>query len=320
MESNPSTNDINEPLPKPMGGSELAYYTLESKLDKGWDKDVNMVLSHCNFAYLDPKKINIIWQQLNWNEESVTLLADENFTNCIDYYVWVSHWQYNEFRTRFHIPAYKSVIIKNATHPVKFVERNKTEKLKLIYTSTPWRGLDVVLEAFRLLNRQDIELDIYSSTKIYGLNFQNITKGQFDELFDTARNMPGVNFKGYATNEEVRAAVKNAHIFAYPNTFEETSCMSAIEALAAGCNVVTTNLGALPETCGDWPIYVTYGPNRPVLASRYAMVLNEAINNYWSDHVQTHIRKQSLHYNEFWTWDQRIWEWRNFLNSVEKNK
>lgn len=301
---------------KPMGGSEIAYYTMSSMLEPGWEKDINLMLSFCNPDMLDSSRKNIVWQQLNWNEENVAAMANEDYINAVDVFVWVSHWQYNIFRNKFNVPAYKSVIIKNATHTVDFLPRERSEKLKLIYTSTPWRGLDIVLEAFRLLNRDDVELDVFSSTKIYGPNFEKITQGQFDWLFDLAKNMPGVNYHGYAPNDQVRSAVANAHIFAYPSTFEETSCISAIEALIAGCNVITSDLGALPETCGDWTTYVTYGPNRALMAQRYAVALNNAINNYWTNETQELIREQSIHYNKHYSWTKRITEWKNLFSNV----
>ena len=302
---------------KPMGGSELMYYTMADMMEPGWDKDINLILSFCDPNLIDPTKKNIIWQQLNTNEETVVAMADPKFIESVDYFVWVSYWVYEKYRQKFNVPAYKSIVIRNATQPVEF-KKSSNGKLKLIYTSTPWRGLDILISAFRQLNRDDIELDVFSSTKIYGPNFEKQTAGQFDWLFDECRNTPGVTYHGYADNETVRQYVKDAHIFAYPNTFEETSCIAAIEALTAGCQVVTSGYGALPETCGDWATYIPFGPNRELMAQRFAAVLNQTIDNYWSEDNQEHLCKQSEHYNAHHTWPVRINEWRNFFNNVRK--
>ena len=243
-------------------------------------------------------------------------LKDTKFVEQIDYFVWVSYWVYEKYRQVYNIPAYKSIIIRNATQPVKFKPRAKG-KIKLVYTSTPWRGLDILVDAFKQLNRDDVELDVFSSTKIYGPNFEKQTQGQFDWLWDLCKNTPGINYHGYADNDTVRKYVNDAHIFAYPNTFEETSCIAAIEALTAGCRVITSGYGALPETCGDWATYIPYGPNREVMGKRFAAILNQEIDAYWSKETQTHIKAQSEHYNKFHTWPVRIKEWKNFFNNIK---
>jgi glycosyltransferase involved in cell wall biosynthesis len=301
---------------KPMGGSEILYLNMLKHVGEDWSDKVNLILSFCFHEQIDPNKINVVWQHLNTNEEACAGMADQSFIDKVDYFIFVSHWQYNKFKQDFNAPAYKSIILRNAVEPIPLVEKSKTGKLKLVYTSTPWRGLDVLLNSLLILNRDDIELDIFSSTKIYGEHFVKITQGQFDWLFDQAKNQKNVNFHEYQPNNVVRDYVQNAHIFPYPSTFEETSCLSAIEAASAGCQIVTSNLGALPETCNDWATYIPHGPYRDVLANRFAIELEKTINNYWKDSNQEHLTTQSAHYHKYWSWERRSKEWRDFFNTI----
>jgi UDP-glucose:(glucosyl)LPS alpha-1,2-glucosyltransferase len=302
---------------KPLGGSEILYFNLLKYVGTDWQKNVNLILSFCFHEQIQPDKINVVWQHLNTNEEVCVGMKDPAFIDKVDYFVFVSHWQFAKFKQEFNVPAYKSVIIRNAVEPIPFIEKSNTGKLKLVYTSTPWRGLDVILKSLMILDRDDVELDIFSSTKIYGEHFEKITQGQFDWLFDHARNQKNVNFHEYQPNDVVRDYVQQAHIFPYPSTFEETSCLSAIEAATAGCKILTTNLGALPETCNDWADYVPHGPNRDVLANRFAIELEKTIDNYWKLETQEHIRAQSNHYHKNWSWQKRAGEWSNFFNQIK---
>jgi UDP-glucose:(glucosyl)LPS alpha-1,2-glucosyltransferase len=54
-------------------------------------------------------------------------------------------------------------------------------------------------------------------------------------LYEQARQLPNVNYIGYKPNEYIKENLHNYHIFAYPNIWEETFCISALEAMAAGC-------------------------------------------------------------------------------------
>lgn len=301
----------------PMGGSEILYLNLIKYLGNFPLSDINLMLSICDNRLIQKNKKNIVWQHLNIDEEVVFQSGNIEFINQVDLFVFVSHWQYHKFRSHYGIPAYKSVVIKNAIEPIPYQNRKYTNKLKLIYTSTPWRGLDVLIEAFNRLNRSDIELDIYTSTKIYGENFEKQTEGLFNQLYDRARSIKNINLLGYAPNDEIRNALLNSHIFAYPSTFEETSCLSAIEAAAAGCQMVTTDLGALPETCSDWAEFITYGINKEILIERYAKKLNQIINNYWLEETQEKLKSQSEHFNKYWSWDYRINEWKKCLLYLE---
>jgi glycosyltransferase involved in cell wall biosynthesis len=234
-------------------------------------------------------------------------MKDRKFVDSIDYFVYVSAWQYNKFREHFKIPEYKSFVIKNATQPFEIIPKPSLtlpvvpqNKIKLLYTSTPWRGLAVLIKAIDILNktRDDFEVDIYSSTKIYGSQFEENEKGKFDILFDKCKNTKNVNYLGYASNDQIRKALRTSHIYAYPSIFEETSCLAVIEAMSAGCHVVTTNYGALPETCGEFATMIEFDSSGQNLIDRYADTLNSVIDNYKNDLYKEDLEMQIKYYNK----------------------
>jgi len=110
------------------------------------------------------------------------------------------------------------------------------------------------------------------------------------------------------------------HIFAHPSIWPETSCISAIESMAAGCEVVTTNLGALYETCSPFGTFVNFDRNFSNLEKRYSKVLLNSIKNYWSDENQNKLKLQRETINATYSWDVRSIEWKNFFNEVRELK
>lgn len=300
----------------PRGGTEILVEQLKANLDF---TGINLIPSVCNKKLLVPGEKNVLLQQLSWDQANVAGMRSPGFVDGIDCFVYNSHWCYEKFREKYNTPPWKSVVIKNATWDFKEHKKPKG-KIKLIYTSTPWRGLDVLVKAFQLLNRDDVELDIYSSTVIYGKGFANQMGNAFDALFEEAANTPGINVKGYADNTSIREALTQTHIFAYPSVFEETSCIAAIEAMCAGCQAVVTNLGALFETCGEYATYIPYDSDRLRLAKNYAKVLNEVIDGYWSEENQQVLQEQFAFFNRNWTWSKRFSQWTKLLEKLRKNE
>lgn len=306
----------------PKGGTEILKEQLIAQLPEESLDGINLIGSICHPSLVKEDKINILWQHLSYDQPNVRLMQDRKFVDSIDYFIYVSHWQYNRFREIYKIPEYKSFVIKNATHTFDIVEKQKDNKIKLLYTSTPWRGLAVLIKSIEILNktREDFEVDIYSSTKIYGSKFDENEKDKFEVLFDKCKNTPNVNYLGYADNDSVRAAVQKAHIYAYPSIFEETSCLAVIEAMSAGCHVVTTNYGALPETCGEFATMIEFDSSGQNLIERYAETLNSVIDNYKNNLYKDDLEMQIKYYNKNYSWETRIQEWKNFLNYVRTEK
>jgi glycosyltransferase involved in cell wall biosynthesis len=299
-----------------MGGTELMIEALKKNTRFSEYENINLISSTPNIDKIRYTKKNLLWQHLSYTDETLGTLKDPAFIKSVDAFVYVSHWQHEKFRYVYQVPVHNSYVIKNAIQPIEFKQKAKDGKLKLIYASTPFRGLDVLLDSFEMLNRDDIELDVYSSTIVYGTGYQNHTGNVYDAMFDRARNMKNVNYKGYAPNEDVRKAMQEAHILAYPSIFEETSCLVMLEAGAAGCDMVTTNLGALYETGSEYAKMIPIQVTKEDLAVKYAKALNEAIENYWNKSNQEMLREQSDFYNKFYSWERRAKEWNELFEKL----
>lgn len=299
----------------PKGGSEILLDGLKSVIDISI-YNINIVLSNCHDKFLDKDKKNIIWQHQNIDQPVVGLMQSKNFVEKIDRFVYVSHWQYENYRKRFFHTFQKGEVVKNAIFPIEYKPRSKDNKIKIIYTSTPWRGLDILIDCISKIDRDDIEVDIYSSNKIYGEGFYNFEGKNYDYILDKAKNTKGVNLMGYASNEEVKKACSEANIFAYPSTFEETSCLSLIEAAAGGCSIVTTSLGALPETSLGYGSLVSVHKNREGMIDNFSKALNESIDTYWDNSVQNSLKVQSDRFNKYYSWENRKHEWEKLLSSI----
>jgi glycosyltransferase involved in cell wall biosynthesis len=303
----------------PMGGSEILQLGLKKHTNVSLFDNINILLSTPNINMLNLDKKNILWQHLNYSDESLSSLHNKNFLKNIDSFIYVSNWQYEKFRYFHGVPVENAKIIKNAIEPIEFIEKPKGEKIKLIYASTPFRGLDVLLDAFELLNRDDVELDIYSSTLMYGSAYAKHHHGIWDHLFEKAKKMKNVNYLGYATNKDVHKAMQNSHIFAYPSTFEETCCLAMVEAGAAGCRILSTNIGALFETGSEYAKLLPIQSDKDILAKMYANLLNEEIDNYWNLENQNKLKEQSDFYNKYYSWDLRSKEWNILFDQLSSS-
>ena len=302
---------------KPAGGTEILLAGLKKHTNIEQHDDIHIVLSNPYLSKVKYTKKNLLWQHLSYSDESLRPgYQDPSFMNSIHSFVYVSHWQHEKYRWIFKIPLENAYVIKNAIEPIEFKPKSKDGKLKLIYTSAPFRGLDMLLPAFEMLNRDDVELDIYSSAKMYGSGYEAHTNGVYEEHFEIARNMKNVNYMGYAPNEQIKKALQEAHIFAYPSTFEETCCLAMVEAGAAGCRMVTTNLGALYETGCEYARLMPMQAVPETFIPAYAKVLNEEIDNYWSLATQSKLQQQSDFYNEFYSWDLRSQEWNRLFELI----
>jgi glycosyltransferase involved in cell wall biosynthesis len=89
--------------------------------------------------------------------------------------------------------------------------------------------------------------------KIYGgfLN-DSFTKNRFERLI---RNDASIEYCGYVSGEKKEEAYSNSDVFVLPS-YAEGMPIVIMEALAKGCAIVSTNVGAIPEVIGNENGYI----------------------------------------------------------------
>jgi predicted O-linked N-acetylglucosamine transferase (SPINDLY family) len=199
--------------------------------------------------------------------------------------------------------------------------RAKGSRLILAYTTIPFRGLDVLLSIFPdlRLDYPEAELHVYSSMKVY----------QHDEatdpgraLYEQCRSTPGVKYLGSVSQSVLAQALAGGTILSYPSTVAETSCIVVMEALAAGLHVVTSNLGALPETTMGFGTLVPANAarDRNQFARDYLTHLRSVLQR-WADNPEAFAAQrfpQVKAVNDHCTWQRRAAEWEQVLRDYQR--
>jgi glycosyltransferase involved in cell wall biosynthesis len=183
-------------------------------------------------------------------------LADPRARAAWDGFVLVSDWHRASMVGELGLAPEATHVVRNAIGPrfeglfgsAQELLEAKRGPARVVYTSTPFRGLDVLLHAFGEVRRRHpaAVLDVYSSMAVYQVAAAD---DPCAGLYADCAGTSGARYHGSLPQPELVGALTGASFLGYPNTFPETSCIAVMEALAAGLGVVTTGLGALPETC-----------------------------------------------------------------------
>lgn len=306
--------ETNEVSKNAMGGTELMLHGLVKRIDADLLNNFQIIPSRVR--ELQDDKIRVLWlHDLPQDPESQKALGNGGWRR-FHRLVFVSNWQMQRYIEAFDIDWERCIVMQNAIEPILEHEKPKGV-VRLIYTSTPHRGLDILSPVFDKLSQEmdDVELDVYSSFKLYGWDNSDAT---FEPLFDKLRANPKVKYHGTVPNDEVREALKQAHVFAYPSTWLETSCMCLMESMSAGLICVHPNVGALYETAANMTLMYQWSADKSKHAGHFYNVLKMAVNSVreGGEQVETKIRNQKAYADAFYTWDGRALHWDAFLRSI----
>jgi len=262
--------------------------------------------------------VQIFWTGDAFDQPFLEQLADRQAAAEIDFFMLQSDWQAETFQAHHHVPAWQiartrlGAAASSSETPIR-PAAGATRARRLAYASTPFRGLDVLLDVFPRIRAAcpDAELDVFSSMRVYGVSEAEDQK-QFGALYEKA-NQPGVNLIGSLPQLDLARRLQEARLLAYPNHYAETFCIAAVEAQAAGCGVITSRLGALPETVGDAGVCI---PGDPQSASYRQAFVEACVGLLTDDARWTAMSERALARASDYTWSVIAEEWDTFCRAA----
>lgn len=312
---------LNELNANSRGGTELMMDRLyDGRVPRELLEKVQIIPSRVRT--LDPDRKHVFWAHDLPNDPEAQRFSDPLFRRKFDKLVFVSNWQLQAYSNVRGIKYSESTVIRNAIEPIPLVT-GKTlvdRPIKLIYHTTPHRGLDILVPVFIKLAEEfsDIELDVYSSFGVYGWKERDEAHAQ---IIKQCVDHPKINYHGAVSNDAIRNALATADIFAYPSIWMETSCLSLMEAMSAGLLCIHPNLAALPETSLGLTWMYDWNENINSHAHTFYAILHHAISTYREsfDGIQVDLQRQKFMADLQYSWPTRSNQWTALLASITRD-
>jgi glycosyltransferase involved in cell wall biosynthesis len=116
-----------------------------------------------------------------------------------------------------------------------------------------------------------------------------------NELKSKYEKLDYIKLKGYVENNKILEAMSEAEYFVYITEFQETFCLSVLEAQLMGCLCITSNTAALETT-----------NQGIVLENNNRETLIQKLNNITD---KENIIKKSINWALNQTWKNKMKEW-----------
>jgi len=152
------------------------------------------------------------------------------------------------------VPDEKFAIIPNGIDVSRYAEEIEKIPHSAIYSSAPNRGLDILLKMWPTIRKQvpDATLRIFYGWKTYFELQKNDPNAiaWMQKMKDRVASMAdqGVIDMGRVGQKELAQWQKKSSVWLYPTSFQEISCITAMEVQAANCLPVCSDFAALRET------------------------------------------------------------------------
>jgi len=188
-------------------------------------------------------------------------------------------------------------IINNFINLNSFKRNFKKQKNKFIWTSSLGRGLIKLIEYFHDIRKliPDAELYIYRDKS-----------GIDDDVFNEIEKCEYIHFCGRKDNIEILEEFESSEMWFYPTNFEETYCLSSVEAQMAKCVCVASDLAALHESVGDRGVLL----KEEIYSEKYKEeAINQIVNILNNEELKKEYQEKGYEWALKQNLDERAKQW-----------
>jgi len=252
----------------------------------------------------------------------------------VDRFLCLSQWHKG-----FFLDAHKCVhpdqviVTRNAIDLSRFDEKTHGGPVarnphRAVYGSSPDRGMEVAVKVWPEVRKRipDAELHVFYGFQTWEVSARSANdRGQIELIERLKRTLAeaqghGVHFHGRVDQVALAKEFLSSGVWAYPTWFTETSCITAMEAQAAGLHIVTSPIAALNETVADRGLLIP----GDWLSSDYQAKFADGVVAAMSRGQDPEFRSSQQKYaREHFGWDSLADEWDlmlyRVLDEVSKN-
>ncbi len=200
------------------------------------------------------------------------------------------------------LPVRSRTVLHHGIHPDFFQKTPRADPPppRAIFTSQPYRGLDRVLHLWKNVKGRvpDAVLEVFAP------------KAHQAEANAKLAEIEGVAFRGSIPRAGIAAELAGTRVQLTPGHHDETYCLAAAEATAAGVPIVTFGIGALAERVRNRETGFIVRNNAEFI-DRTVMLLTQ-------DAVWRAMHEACLSEAALTTWDARAEEWEQFFLNLRR--
>ena len=222
----------------------------------------------------------------------------------------LTQWHADQFNLMFDDMKHLTKVFNYGIDIASFENKNSDTKIpyKFIYSSFPHRGLLPLLQMWPVIIGRYPSASLHIHCDLENKWVNSVRPDEMQEI----RNLIEINknsnifYKGWTSKNELAETWDSSDIWFYPCTFQETFCLTALEAAISKTFAITSDLAALNETVGKRGIIIKGDP----YTNEWK---DEALEKLFS--IDANLKTKLVEENYAWAKNQ---DWKNRANELLK--